>query len=231
MSKHLERDLESLERDLLAQSSVVEQMIRAACRGLRQRDSGVAAELGELEPGVNSREVRIEEECLKLLALHQPVAVDLRRVATVLKVNSDLERIADLAVNIGERIPAIASRPDLRVSGSLDEMAAMTIGMVRDALDALVEFDADLARKVCRQDDEVDEYNRTIIAELHEVMQHNGQLVEAALHFFSASRHIERIADHATNIAEDVIYLVEGEITRHQSEEERRASIDQRSAR
>lgn len=221
MSKHLERDLESLERDILAQSSIVEQMIRTACRGLCDRDPSVSAELAVHEPSVNRREVKIEEECLKILALHQPVAGDLRRVATVLKVNSDLERIADLAVNIGERIPAIAECHELKLSVSINEMSALTIGMVRDALDALVDLDVDRARQVCVSDDEVDEYNRRVIDELHEVMRNSPEMVEASLHFFSASRHIERIADHATNIAEDVIYLVEGAITRHQSEDNR----------
>lgn len=219
MSKHLERDLESLERDILAQSSVVEQMIRTACRGLSERNAAVGAELAVHEPSVNRREVKIEEECLKILALHQPVAVDLRRVATVLKVNSDLERIADLAVNIGERIPAIAERPELKLSDALAQMSTLTIKMVRDALDALVDLDAERARQVCRNDDQVDDFNRLVIDELHEVMRRCPDSVEAAVHFFSASRHIERIADHATNIAEDVIYLVEGEITRHRSEE------------
>lgn len=219
MSKHLERDLESLERDILAQSSIVEQMIRTACRGLCQRDPNVGDELQLHEPDVNRREVAIEEECLKILALHQPVAIDLRRVATVLKVNSDLERIADLAVNIGERIPPIADHPELKISDALEEMSTVTIKMVRQALDALVDLDADRARQVCAHDDIVDDYNRAVIDELYDVMRTRSDLVEAALHYFGASRHVERIADHATNIAEDVIYLVEGEITRHRTEE------------
>lgn len=224
MSRHLERDLESLERDILAQSSIVEEMIRVACRGLAERRSEVTQELQKHEPEVNRREVRIEEECLKVLALHQPVAVDLRRVATVLKVNGDLERIGDLAVNIGERTAAIAEYAEFNIPPTLEKMSSLATAMVRDALDALVDLDAERARQVCRQDDEVDEYNRRVIEELHGLMQARPDLVEAALHFFSASRHVERIADHATNIAEDVIYLVEGEITRHSgvATEERR---------
>ncbi len=218
MSKHLERDLESLERDLLAQSSIVEEMIRIACRALCDRHAQVPEELYQHEPEVNRREVLIEEECLKILALHQPVAVDLRRVATVLKVNSDLERIGDLAVNIGERTAALASHPAFDIPPTLEQMSSMAIAMVRDALDAFVDLDADRARAVCEHDDRVDDCNRQVIAELYEVMRARSDLVEAALHFFSAARHVERIADHATNIAEDVIYLVEGEITRHRSE-------------
>ena len=217
MSKHLERDLESLERDVLSQSAQVEEMIRLACRGLYDRRLGVSEDLQDLEPQINRREVRIEEECLKILALHQPVAVDLRRVATVLKLNSDLERIADLAVNLGERNESIAIAPELPLPEFLERMAEAAIEMVRDALDAFVDSDADLARRVCTRDDEVDGYNRRVIASVYEVVRSKPDLVEPALHLFSASRHVERIADHATNIAEDVIYLVEGEITRHKN--------------
>ncbi|MEO0531020.1 MAG: phosphate signaling complex protein PhoU [Planctomycetota bacterium] len=215
MSIHLERDLGTLEQDLLAQSALVEEMIRLACRGLCERKLGLSDELAEREPEINRREVRIEEECLKILALHQPVAIDLRRVATVLKANSDLERIADLAVNIGERNEAIASFPELPLPDFLERMAEATIGMVRDALDAFVELDAEAARRVRLQDDEVDNLNRRVIDTVYEVVGKSPHLVEPALHLFSASRHIERMADHATNIAEDVIYLVEGEIARH----------------
>lgn len=218
MSIHLERDLGSLEQDLLAQSALVEEMVRLACKGLCERKLGLSELLLAREPEINRREVRIEEECLKVLALHQPVAVDLRRVATVLKTNGDLERIADLAVNIGERNDAIAAHPQLPLPDFLERMADAATGMVRDALDALVDLDADAARQVRRQDDEVDNYNRRVIDHVYGVIRATPHLVEPALHLFSASRHIERIADHATNIAEDVIYLVEGEITRHRRE-------------
>ncbi|MEO1497978.1 MAG: phosphate signaling complex protein PhoU [Planctomycetota bacterium] len=215
MSKHLERDLEALEQDLLAQSAVVEEMIRIACRGLCERKVGVSEELQAREPKINDHEVEIEEECLKILALHQPVAVDLRRVATVLKVNGDLERIADLAVNIGERNDALAAWPDHRLPDTLQKMSDAAIAMVRDVLDAFVDSDVDQAFDVRRRDDEVDALNRTVIDEVYRWVQQNPASIEPALHLFSASRHIERIADHATNIAEDVIYLVEGEIARH----------------
>ncbi len=215
MSIHLERDLSALEQDLLSQSALVEEMIRLACRGLCDRKPGLLEELLERELEINRREVLIEEECLKILALHQPVAVDLRRVATVLKANGDLERIADLAVNLGERNEALAAFPDLPLPDFIERMSEATILMVRDALDAFVELDADAARRVRTQDDEVDNLNRRVIDNVYEVMKGSPHLVEASLHVFSASRHIERMADHATNIAEDVIYLVEGEIARH----------------
>lgn len=215
MSIHLERDLDALEQSLLAQSALVEEMIRLACRGLCERRVGLSDELLAREPEINRREVLIEEECLKILALHQPVAVDLRRVATVLKTNGDLERIADLAVNLGERNDALCAYPELPLPDFLERMAEAAVGMVRDALDAFVELDADAARRVRTQDDEVDDLNRRVIERVYEVIQQSPSLVEPALHLFSASRHIERMADHATNMAEDVIYLVEGEIARH----------------
>lgn len=219
MSKHLQRDLEALEQRLLELSAMVEQMAHRACHALRDMDLAAVAEMMRDEDVVNRREVGIEDECLKILALHQPVAVDLRRVATVMKINGDLERIADLAVNIGRRTQSLARFPEFEMPDDLDKMAMIAISMVRDALAAFVNLDADAARAVCIRDDEVDDLNRDVIAGLRNLIaEHRGE-IEPALYFFSASRHVERIGDHATNIAEDVIYLVEGEITRHRHDE------------
>jgi phosphate transport system protein len=215
MSKHLERDLESLEREILDQSSRVEEMIAKSWQALFERRLDIASEVAATEIEINVREVKIEEDCLKILALHQPVAVDLRRTATVLKINSELERIADLAVNIAERTIALAEHPEFEIPAKLERMFVRASEMVHEALDAFVDQDVDSAREVCRRDDEVDEYNRRIIDELLETMRNRSELVEPALHFFSVCRHVERIGDCATNIAEDVIYLVEGEIARH----------------
>lgn len=218
MSKHLQRDLKSLEQDLLDQSAIVEQMVFQACRALRERRADLAEDVLSNEEMVNHREVQIEEECLKLLALHQPVAVDLRRVAAVLKINADLERIADLAVNIGERTFRLAAFPKFNAPANLDVMAEFAIAMVRDAINAFVRLDVETARSVCGRDDRVDELNRQVINDLQELIAARPSEIEPALHFFSASRHVERIADHATNIAEDVVYLVDGEIARHRDE-------------
>jgi phosphate transport system protein len=215
MSKHLERDLEALERDILDQSSRVEEMIAKACQALIERRTDIAEELAARELEIDVREVRIEEECLKILALHQPVAVDLRRTATVLKINTELERIADLAVNIAERTISLAEFPQFEIPSKLERMFVRASQMVHDALDAFVDQDVEAAREVCLRDDEVDEFNRQVIADLLDVMRTRSDLVEAALHFFSICRHVERIGDCATNIAEDVLYLVEGEIARH----------------
>src|SRR5262245_26553836 len=215
MSKHLERDLEALEREILAQSSQVEEMIAKACRALVDRRTDLMSEVLASEAHINAREVRIEEECLKILALHQPVAVDLRRTATVLKINTELERIADLAVNIAERTSALAEHPEFEIPDKLERMSHRATDMVHDALDAFVDLDVAAAREVCRRDEEVDTLNRQVIDELYDTMQSHSEMVEPAMHVFSISRHVERIADCATNIAEDVIYLVEGEIARH----------------
>jgi phosphate transport system protein len=150
-----------------------------------------------------------------MLALHQPVAIDLRRIISALKINTDLERMADLAEDIAERAQALARMPPIPVPTKLQNMTDLTTMMVRQSLDAFVQLDSRLARQVCRLDDEVDRYNREIIEELIKTMQDSPERVEAGLSFFSAIRHLERIADHATNIAEDVVYLAEGEIIRH----------------
>ncbi|MAT72566.1 MAG: phosphate transport system regulatory protein PhoU [Planctomycetaceae bacterium] len=219
MSKHLQRDLKDLEQGLLDQSSVVEQMVYRTCGALQELSTDALRDIMVDEESVNQREVQIEEECLKILALHQPVAVDLRRVATIMKINADLERIADLAVNIGERTSSLVMFPEFAPPPNLGEMSEIAIGMVRDALDAFVRLDAELAREVCLRDDEVDDLNREFIQTLHGMIAANPSEVEAALHYYSASRHIERIGDHATNISEDVIYLVDGEIARHRSDD------------
>ncbi len=218
MSIHLQRDLKALELDLLSQSSIVEQMIHLAGHCLREHTAERFDELQSLETTVNQREVEIEEECLKILALHQPVAVDLRQVTTVMKINGDLERIADLAVNIGERARSLVSHSHSRIPNELDKMAEEAIAMVRGSLDAFVRLDVESARHVCIQDNIVDELNRNLIHDWVSLLEKGTVDIVAVLHLFSAARHLERIADHATNIAQDVIYLVDGEIARHWNE-------------
>ncbi len=215
MSKHLERDLDNLQKDLLALAASVEEAIFKAIRALQERDVALAEEVIDGDSDIDEEENHVEEECLKVLALHQPVAVDLRRVTSVLQINTDLERMADLAEDIAERAVALARWPAIPIPADLQRMTDLASSMVRQALDAFVNLDAKLARLVCRLDDEVDRYNKSIIDELIRLMQRSPDMVEPGLSFFSATRHLERIADHATNIAEDVIYLVEGAIVRH----------------
>jgi phosphate transport system protein len=215
MSKHLQRDLDTLQRDLLTLASTVEEAIHKAIRALQDRHPAVARQVIEGDNAIDAEENHVEEECLKMLALHQPVAIDLRRIAAALKINSELERMGDLAEDIAERALHLAQLPQLPFPPKLQRMTDLTTTMVRQSLDAFVNLDAQLARRVCRLDDEVDRYNADIIADIIDLMRRSPDLVEPGLSFFSAVRHLERIADHATNIGEDVVYLVEGVIIRH----------------
>jgi phosphate transport system protein len=218
MSKHLERDLEVLQRDILTLAAAVEEAIYKSIRSLQERDTTLARQVIDGDTPIDTQENHVEEECLKLLALHQPVAIDLRRVAAILKINTDLERMADLAVDIAERSLVLSTPPYVPIPTGLQRMTDMTTSMVRQSLDAFVNLDARLARRVWRLDDEVDRYNDEIIQDIIQSMQSAPEMVEPGLSLFSAVRHLERIADHATNIAEDVVYLVEGEIVRHRPE-------------
>jgi phosphate transport system protein len=215
MAKHLERDLDDLQRVLLALAGLVEGAIYKSIQALQERDVLLAREVIAGDTQIDCEENHIDEECLKLLALHQPVAVDLRRIIAAMMINTDLERMGDLAEEIAERAIPLARPPLMPIPEKLQRMTDLTTMMVRQSLDSFVNLDTHVAQAVMRMDDEVDRYNEEIIAELIEAMKQSPALVEAGLSMFSAVRHLERIADHATNIAEDVVYLVEGEIIRH----------------
>jgi phosphate transport system protein len=215
---HLHRDMDQLKKELLATGGMVEQAIRRATQALHERRGDIADEIIAGDAEIDRREVDVEEMALKILALHQPVAVDLRFIAVVMKSNNDLERMADYAVNIAERAAFLVERPPLRLPGRLEEMAEVAMGMVRDSLDSFVNGDAAAAWRVVARDDVVDRYNVEVIEELRRTMEGDPATVERALHLFSVSRYLERIGDLATNIAEDVIYLVEGRIVRHKAE-------------
>jgi phosphate transport system protein len=215
MSKHLQRDLDRLQHDIVAMATSVEEAIQKAIHALEERRVDAAVEVIAGDERIDEDENIVEEECLKMLALHQPVAIDLRRIVTALKVNTDLERMADLAEDIAERVLHLSGLPPVPVPVKLRRMTDLTTAMVRQSLDAFVNLDPRLARLVWRLDDEVDRYNKEIITELIASMQQVPDMVEPGLSLFSVTRHLERIADHATNIAEGVIYLVEGEIVRH----------------
>jgi phosphate transport system protein len=201
----LERDLESLQHDLLVLAASVEEAIHKSIRALKGREPDKAEEVIAGDVQIDQEENYIEEECLKILALHQPVAVDLRRIATALKVNTDLERMADLAEDIAERALHLAGLPPVPVPEALQRMTDLTTTMVRQSLDAFVNLDARQARRVCRLDDEVDRYNNEIIQELIKMMRESPAKVEAGLSLFSVTRHLERISEHVTNIGEDVV--------------------------
>jgi phosphate transport system protein len=215
MTLHLQRDLEDLHQAILSLALEVEGMVDRAILALRRADAALARAVIEGDTQVDEEENRIEDRCLKMIAVHQPVAADLRWLAAVLKINTDLERMADLAVDIAEQALLMADLPPMPIPEKLQRMTDVTTAMVRQSLEAFVRQDTQLARKVCRLDDEADRYNAEIIQELIQVMRLAPQQIEPALALMAASRHLERIADHATNIAEDAIYLVEGEIVRH----------------
>lgn len=215
MSKLLQRGLVELREELLSLFGVVEQMIDLAVRSLVERRPDFATRVIATDKSVNDREVKLEEDCLKLLALHQPVATDLREVISVVKINSEIEQMGDLACNIAERAVALDHYPLFNVPEELNDMVRESISMVRRALDAFVSGDAQKAREVIRDDDVVDALNRIIIEQLQDLMHESSEHIIPAVHCFSASRNIERVADLATHLAEDTIYLIEGEIVRH----------------
>ncbi|MCC6476116.1 phosphate signaling complex protein PhoU [bacterium] len=217
MPVHLRRDLEKLKRLILAFGASVEENTQLAANALRTYDSELAQRVIDRDEEHDRTEVQIEEECLKILALHQPVAVDLRYVVTVLKVNADLERIADFSVNVAKRASSLSKSKPIALPKELLEMSNKAISMVKHTLDALVEQDIVRARAVCASDDEVDLLQRElydiIVKNIHE---HPDQVSEW-MQVFSCVRYFERMGDLATNISEDVIYLVEGEVIRHKN--------------
>jgi len=218
MAVHLTQELDTLHQHIMSMCAMVEEIVHHAVDHLGKPDFDVSRALVEQDDEIDRWDVRIEEECLKILALHQPVANDLRRVTAILKITWELERVADLGVNIAERAASLAGCAEIAIPEKLSYMAQVSLNMLRLSLDAFVGQDVRLARSVCSQDDMVDALNKEIIDDLLETMQRSPNLIEPAMQLFSASRHVERVADHATNIAEDVVYLVEGEIVRHRDE-------------
>lgn len=215
MSKHLQRALDHLREQLIGQFGVVEQMVQLSVRSLTERRPDLADRVIATDAQVDEQDIQIEEECLKILALHQPVVDELRWLVTVIKVNGELERMADLACNIAERAKSLDLYPLFPVPGEITEMVAVTLQMVKESLDSFVDRNSKTAARVIQRDEQVDRLNRVVIDILHETMKQDPENIVPAVHCFSASRHLERIADMAENVSEEVIYLVEGEIVRH----------------
>lgn len=214
--KHLQHDLERVESEIRTMGSMVEDAINRAMESLVEGREEQALEVIQGDRSIDRREVMIEEECLKILALHQPVASDLRYVVTILKVNNDLERMGDLAVNIAERAKYLARASDqIQIPSQLPEMVERVRQMVRQCIECLFHLDVSLAFRVRQQDDRIDELNREIFRDVQRYMHSSPAVVEGSVDVLSASRHLERIADLATNIAEDVIFTVRGEVIRH----------------
>jgi phosphate transport system protein len=215
MSVHLQREIEHLKKELLSLCAMVEEQVQRAVRALLDRDQAAARRVEQRDAEIDQWEVEVEEECLKILALHQPVAGDLRFLVAALKINNDLERIGDLAVNIARKAAAFAGQSFFEIPFDLAGMGEKAQAMLRDSLDALVNLDPKLANAVCARDDAVDQMKRMIRSRAEEMMCHDPRAIAPMLTLIAVSRNLERIADHATNIAEDVIYMVEGKIIRH----------------
>ena len=215
MERHIDVELARLKSELVRMAGLAEAAIGQAVKALVGRDAELAQQVIISDDAVNLLEVEIDELCLRTMALYQPEARDLRLLAMSLKINNDLERMGDQAVNIAERTLELLKEPLLKPLIDIPRMAELAQRMVKDSLDAFVRQDATLARAVCRQDDEVDRFDDQIFRELLTYMMQDPRAITRAVSLILVSRHLERIADHATNIAEDVIYLVEGKNIKH----------------
>jgi phosphate transport system protein len=219
MSLHLKREIDTLKKKILSLSALVEESVQQAVASVKKKDEALATKVIDADIEIDQMEVSVEEDCLKILALYQPVATDLRFVVAVLKINDDLERIGDYAVNIAERSLYLATKDTSTILFDFSLMAQKTQLMLKESLDSLVNSDLTLAKHVCASDDEVDALNRETYDHVKAGICKHPEMVGCFLHQLSISRHLERIADLATNIAEDVIYMVEGEIVRHRTED------------
>ncbi len=226
-----DEELKALKAKLMEMATRAEDQIALAVRGLKDRDEGLARQVLEREPAINLLDIEIDERSLRLLALRQPLAADLRFITAALKISNDLERIGDLAVNIVERTLDLLQQPQLKPLIDIPRMARIAQEMVRDALTAFVNGDDRLARDVCERDDQVDRLNDQVFRELLTYMMQDPHTIPRAVDLILVGRHLERIADHATNIGEDVIYMVRGKTIKHHVEEDRPAGPEGRRDR
>ena len=215
MQRHFHEELEGVKHTLLAMGGLVEDQIRRAMKALLERDDALAQEVIDRDRQVNTYDVEIDEQCVSLLALHQPAAGDLRFITTAMKIVTDLERIGDQAVNIAQRVLELNREPRLKPYIDLPRMAERAQRMVKESLDAFVARDTALARRVCGEDAEVDALKEQIFRELLTFMMEDPRTIPRAIRVILISRFLERVADHATIIAEMVVYLVEGKMIRH----------------
>jgi phosphate transport system protein len=215
MTKHFDRELEKLKKKILSLGALVEERVYLTIKAIEEKDSDLATKIIQLDYEIDEKEVEVEEDCLKILALYQPVAIDLRFIVAVIKINNDLERIGDEAVNIAERIQSMAKHLNSSFNFDYTEMAEIAAAMLKQSLDALVNLDIDMAFKVITMDDEVDGIQSKAYSQIKKAMREHPAEMTYLINLYLISRHLERVADHATNIAEEVIYLIEGEIIRH----------------
>jgi phosphate transport system protein len=216
METHLHREVEQLKTRVLELGGMVEESLQKAILAVGRHDPFLAEQVILGDADIDAMEVDIEEDCLQILALYQPVASDLRFIVAVLKLNNDLERIGDLAVNIAQRVKNLGQFPAVEMPFDFKRMAEKVQQMVKGSLDALVNLDPKLARQICAADQEVDAIHRTVYQGVYDGIRKDPDLMQPLVATLTIARHLERIADHATNIAEDVIYTVEGQIARHQ---------------
>src|SRR5216684_1712358 len=215
MHRHFHEELETLKQTLLAMGDLVEEQIRRVMHALLQGDDTLAQDVIERDRQVNAYDVEVDETCVSLLALHQPTAGDLRFITTAMKIVTDLERIGDQAVNIAQRVLELNREPQLKPYIDLPRMAEKAQAMVKESLDAFVARDTTLARKVCAEDADVDALKEQLFRELLTFMMEDPKTIPRAIRLILISRFMERVADHATNIAEMVIYLVDAKMVRH----------------
>lgn len=215
MERKFDEELKNLKEKILKLGALVEGQVQNAIKALVKRDSKLAQDVIEKDAQVNRLEVEIDEECIRLIALRQPAGSDLRFITTAMKLVTDLERIGDLAVDICERAMELNLEPQLKPYIDIPRMAEISMQMLKGALDAFVNRDSKLAQEVCARDDEVDNLNVQIFRELLTFMVEDSHTITRAVRISYISKYLERIADHATNIAEMVVYLVEGKIIRH----------------
>jgi phosphate transport system protein len=215
MHRHLDDELKDLKTKLLRMGGMVEDQIQGALRALVERDSILAREIIENDHRVNALDVEVDEDCLRLLALQQPTARDLRLITTAMKISTELERMSDLSENICERAIELNEEPQLKPYIDIPRMATWALQMVRGSLDAFVASDVALARKVCADDDFVDDLTEQLFRELLSFMLEDQHTISRAIRLTFIAKYLERIADHATNVAELVVYMVEGKIIRH----------------
>ena len=215
MQRHFHEELESLKQTLLAMGALVEDQIRRVMRALVERDDALARSVIERDAQVNAYDVEVDEKCVELLALHQPTAGDLRFITTAMKIVTDLERIGDQAVNIAQRAIELNLEPQLKPYIDLPRMAEKAQAMVKESLDAFVARDTELARRVCSEDGAVDALNHQIFRELLTFMMEDPKTIPRAIRLILIARFMERVADHATNIAEMVIFMVDSKMVRH----------------
>jgi len=215
METHYQQELSTLKESLLKMAGLAERAIRNAVEALIQRDTALAERTIAEDQAINQMEILIDEACLKLLALHQPMAADLRFITSAMRINTELERIGDQATNIAERAVSLNREPQLKPYIDIPRMAAITQSMVKDVLDAFVNGDSQLARSVCERDDQVDGLNDQVFRELLTYMMSDSKTITRSVHLIIVSRCLERIADHATNIAEAVIFMTKALVIKH----------------